>query len=388
MWQSVNSTWNQLLTPRKPAKIRRKLGEYLLPTDALETRCLLSADFSFAAALGGTSVDGGRSIAVDDDGNSYITGFFAGTADFDPGPGVFNLTGHGNDDVFIAKLDSAGKFVWAKGFGGSSNENGTAIAVDSDGNSYVTGFFRGTVDFNPGSGTFNLTSSSSSDDIFIMKLDSQGEFAWAKKIGSTGYDAGLGIALDDAANVYTTGYFRGITDFDPGSGTFNLTSAGGRDIFVSKLDTAGNFVWAKNFAGTQGETTIESGYGIAIGENGNVYTTGGFEATVDFDPGAGTANLTSNGNSDIFVSVLDSNGNYVWAKSFGGTDADLAFAIDTDQFNNVYTAGQFQQTVDFDPGAGTSNHTSAGGYDIFVSKLDSNGDFAWANSFGSTNSDS
>ena len=111
------------------------------------------------------------------------------------------------------------------------------------------------------------------------------------------------------------GSFQGTADFDPGAGTFNLTSAGDYDIFISKLDSSGNFVWAKSLGGTGYDVS----YGIALDSGGNVYTTGSFSGTVDFDPGAGTFNLTSAGTGDIFVSKLDSNGNFVWARSLGGT---------------------------------------------------------------------
>ena len=105
------------------------------------------------------------------------------------------------------------------------------------------------------------------------------------------------IALDGSGNVFTTGYFDNIVDFDPGAGTFNLTSVGSTDIFISKLDAAGNFVWAKQMGGTMDDR----GQSIALDASGNVYTTGYFNGTADFDPGAGTFNLTSAGSYDIFV---------------------------------------------------------------------------------------
>ena len=185
-----------------------------------------------------------------------------------------------------------------------------AVAVDSSGNVYTTGYFYGTVDFDPGAGTANLTSQGFMD-VFVSKLDSSGDYVWAKSLGGTSRNYGHSVAVDSSGNVYTTGHFDGTVDFDPGAGTTNLT-ASGTDVFVSKLDSSGNYVWAKNF----GSTSISHGYSVAVDSSGNVYTTGYFSGTADFDPGAGTANLTSNGNTDAFVSKLDSSGNYVWAKSF------------------------------------------------------------------------
>jgi len=330
----------------------------------------------WAKSTGGAGDEESRSITVDATGNVYTTGGFAGTADFDPGPSTTNLTSVGDFDVFVSKLDSNGNFLWAKRIGGTGSEEGSSITVDSSSNVYTTGSFEGTVDFDPGAGTANLTSMGGAD-IFISKLDGHGNFAWAKRIGGAvniNGDWPNNIIVDSSSNIYTTGAFEGTVDFDPGAGTANLISAGESDIFVSKLDSNGNFVWAK----TMGGVTYEEGIGIVIDLSGNVYTTGIFLGTADFDPGVGTANLISAGESDIFVSKLDSNGNFVWARSLSGTNNEGSIDITVDSSSNVYTTGAFEGTVDFDPGAGTANLISAGSLDIFVSKLDGNGNFVWA----------
>ena len=138
----------------------------------------------------------------------------------------------------MSKLTSAGSFGWAERLGGGGIDAGSSIAVDGSGNVYTTGAFSGTADFDPGSGTTNLTSAGLSD-VFVSKLTSAGALGWAKGLGGSGIDTGVGIAVDGSGNVYTTGAFSGTADFDPGSGTANLTSAGGTDVFVSRLDGAG-----------------------------------------------------------------------------------------------------------------------------------------------------
>jgi len=338
------------------------------------------------SVFGGSSGDSGNSIAVDSSGNIYTTGSFQGTADFDPGAGISNLTAVAYGDVFVSKLDSSGNFVWAKSFGGIWNDSGNSIAVDSSGNVYTTGSFQDTVDFDPGAGTFNLASQPEYRGIgavFVSKLDSSGNFVWAKSFDGIYNESGQSITVDSSGNVYTTGYFQETIDFDPGAGTTNLTAvvtaiSSNYDVFVSKLDSSGNFVWAKSFGGTSSEVS----YRIAVDSSGNVYTTGYFSGTADFDPGAGTANLTSAGSQDVFVSKLDSSGNFVWAKSFGGSSLDIGYSITFDSSGNVYTLGIFRGTADFDPGAGTTNLTSAGINDLFVSKLDSSGALLWVKSFG------
>ena len=337
----------------------------------------------WAKQIGGVLGEYSQSIAVDASGNVYTTGFFEGTVDFDPGAGTVNLTAVGGFDVFVSKLDAAGNFVWAKRIGGVlANVQSSSVAVDASGNVYTTGILLGTADFDPGIGIVNL-SSAGNGDIFISKLDALGNFIYAKNMGGALESFGTSIAVDASGNVYTTGYFEGTVDFDPGAGTVNLVSAGS-DIFVCKLDALGNFVWAKNMGGGG---FFDEGNGIAVDASGNVYTTGDFEGTADFDPGPGTFSLTSNGVADIFVSKLDASGNFVWAKNMGGNSNDYAFSIAVDASGNVHTTGLFSGTADFDPGAGTVNLISAGSDDIFVSKLDASGNFVWAKNMGGSSVD-
>lgn len=313
----------------------------------------------------GNLIARGFLIAVDASENVYTTGTFFGTVDFDPGPGTFNLSSILRS-VYVSKLDAGGNFIWARQMGGVGNTDEAtsySMAADASGNIYTTGSFIGTVDFDPGAGIYNL--SCSSENIFVSKLDADGNFIWAKQMGATGNGEGFSIAVDDLGNVYTTGYFTGTIDFDPGAGVFNLSSAGNEDIFVCKLDANGNFIWARQ----KGGKGADQGYSIVVDASGNLYVTGYFNNTVDFDPGACMFNLTSAGDRDIFIFKLDDAGNFVWAKQIGGTGADIGFSIAADARGNVYTTGYFTGTVDFDPGTGVYNLSSFGAYDFFVHKL-------------------
>jgi hypothetical protein len=351
-------------------------------SDVFVSKLDASGNLLWAKSFGAAAADAGLSIAVDSTGNVYTTGFFASTVDFDPGAGTTNLTTAGSSDVFISKLDASGNLVFAKRFGGGISDLGYSIAVDSTGNIYTTGFFQDTVDFDPSAGTTNLTTAGLSD-VFISKLDASGNLVFAKRFGAAEADAGRSVAVDSTGNVYTTGYFEQTVDFDPSAGTTNLTSAGRSDVFVSKLDSSGNLVFAKRF----GAAETDVGLSVAVDSTGNVYTTGYFEQTVDFDPGAGTTDLTTGGGSDVFVSKLDASGNLVFAKRFGGSNDDGGISISVDSNGNIHTTGYFEERVDFDPGAGTSNLTSAGGTDVFVSKIDSSGNLLLAKSFGGTAND-
>ena len=330
----------------------------------------------WARNIGGTDSEGSNGNAVDAAGNVYTTGWFQGTADFDPGAGVFNLTSAGGADIFVSKLDNNGNFLWARSMGGIGNDVAVGIAVESTGKMYLTGTFESTVDFDPGPGTASLTSAGG-EDIFVVKLDDDGNLVWAGGMGDVSNDRSRGLALDSNGNVHTTGTFEGTVDFDPGPGTASLTSAGNSDMFLSKLDANGSYVWAFSMGGPQADV---SEY-IAVDPNGNVYTSGYFNGTVDFDPGPGTADLTGAPYS-FFLSKLDSNGGFVWVRDMGGILSESGAEMTVDSGGNVYLVGTFFGTSDFDPGPGVFNLTGAGIVDIYVSKLDSSGNFLWARGMG------
>jgi hypothetical protein len=316
----------------------------------------------WAKKAGGIFSDSGHGIAVDASGNSYVTGFFGSSATF----GSTTLISNGEEDIFIAKLDSSGKWLWAKNAGGTSDDGGSDIAVDVNGNSYVTGHFQDTATF----GSTTLTSSGSAD-IFIAKLDSSGNWLWTTKAGGIGDDGGSDIAVDTSGNSYVTGNFRGTVTF----GSTTLTSNGDSDIFIAKLDNRGNWLWVKKAGGTDHDI----GHGIAVDASGNSYVTGDFDGTATF----GDITLTSNGYYDIFVAKLDSSGNWLWAMNAGGTYIDWGWDIAVDANGNSYVTGHFDRTANF----GSNTLTSYGYWNIFVTKLDSSGNWLWAKNAGGTGYD-
>ena len=338
-----------------------------------------SGNFEWAIQFGGANDDRGSSIDFDTYGNIYCVGYFSETVDFNPGNGFYNLTSVGFSDIFISKLDALGNFVYAKAIGGASSDVGKSITLDDYGNVYTTGYFGGTVDFNPDSlVNFNLISSGGyGGDIFISKLDSLGNFVWAKKMGGTSYDIGYTIAVDSFSNVYTFNYFEGTADFDPSAGTFNLTSSGGSDYCISKLDVMGNLKWAKQLELPSNEQAVK----LAIDEFGNVYTVGNFMGTIDFDPGIGEHFMTGT-HQNIFILKLDTNGNFIWAKNIKSDYYEVVGSIAIDKFNNVYTSGHFEGLADFDPGTSTFNMSPNGSGDAFITKFNSFGNFIWAISMG------
>ncbi|OFY95659.1 MAG: hypothetical protein A3K10_10175 [Bacteroidetes bacterium RIFCSPLOWO2_12_FULL_31_6] len=273
---------------------------------------------------------------------------------------------------------------WAVSMSGNvSNSIWQSITTDAFGNVYTLGNFDGTIDFNPGAGVNNITSTG--NDVFIQKLNSNGNLLWVKTIEGS-LSEGYGIIVNSTGEVYLTGIFRGTVDFDPGIGVVNKTALGTSfwsDFFVLKLNVNGDFLWVKTFGGNEDDWVSA----MVMDAYGNLFLTGTFLDTVDFDPGIGIFNLISTGwGRDYYVLKLDLNGNFLWVKQMKG-GAPSSSDIQLDDNGNIYVLGGIGgiDTVDLDPGIGVFNITNDGGNaDVIIQKLDINGDFVWAKSFGNT----
>lgn len=360
---------------------------------------LFAQTYQWAKNIGGGNEDLGSCVSADNNGFVYVAGYFQGTnVDFDPSPSTtsFLSSNAGSRDGFIAKYTSTGNFVWAFKIGGANKDVVQAVSTDAAGNVFVTGYFRGNnVDFDPGTGSALLSSNGDggSDpgyggDIFVAKYSSAGQYVWAFNIGGTLIgDAGITIANDAAGNVYTGGYFGSTADFDPSpSGTQVLNGASGT-AYMAKYDVNGQYQWAFNYGLGNGNN---SPFGMKVDAAGNVYTSGYFTGTnMDFNPSpTATNNLSSNGNYEIFVSKYNTNGQYEWAFSIGGTNLDVGRDIEIDPSGNVYVVGEFNgNNIDFDPSPTGTATLSSVGYDVFLAKYNNNGQYQWAKKYGGTGND-
>ena len=333
--------------------------------------------------VGGTRTEYLYGITTDGSGNVFYVGRFYDTVDFDPGAGVDNHTADSDGSVYITKINADGSYGWTRSFGGGTHEWAISVATDSSGAVYTSGRFDGTVDFDPGAGLDSRTSAGQSD-VFLIKLNGDGSYAWTQTFGGTADDEARGVAVDSSGNVFVSGWFSGTVDFDPsGGGTDNRTSVGSADIFVSKFDSSGNYQWAY----TVGGSGIDWGYRCAVDGSDNVFLTGWFADTVDFDPTAGTDERTSNGDGDNFIVKLDNSGNYAWTVAFGGSEHEQMYDVATTSSGGVLVVGAIQETVDFDPSGATALRTSNGGYDAFVAAYAGDGSFQWAWNYGSAEDD-
>ena len=276
-------------------------------------------------------------------------------------------------------------FEWVKSFEGNNWDQGNSINIDQNGNVITTGHFQYTTDFDPSSSsTYNLNAIDVDGDVFISKIDSNGNFIWVKKIGGTRFD-GAFSTLDNYGNIYSTGYFWETADFDPSANDVLYTSYYEADIFVNKLDSDGNYLWSKHFGGYGNDYATS----IISDNDGNIYIAGHFLDTLYFFTDTNQPPLISNGVSDAFICKIDTNGIIQWVRQIGGTSYDSIDSIAIDASNNIYFTGAFSNTVDFDPSSNdyilTTNGLDDLDYDAFVCKYDSAGNFIWVKQFESQN---
>ncbi len=328
-------------------------------------------------------------IATDASGYIFAAGTFKGTVDFDFGAATVNMTAADNNaDMFLAKYDGNGNFLWAKQLNSNKDDLINDLVVDKLGNAIIGGGFKSTIDFDPSANTVDLVPSSIYYDIFLAKYSGTGNYMWAFKLGGFWPDILHSIALDPGDNIIISGTHENPADFDPSPAVATIawqgTSAATSDIFIAKYTPAGAYTWAIRVGSTADDPFPTF---VATDGNGNVFLTGKIKSDIDFDPSSAVVNIPGiTGNGSSFIAKYTSSGTYIWAKTTGGSQA---FCIRTDANNDVYIAGSLVNTTFFDVPANTISLGSAGYSDAFVAKYGgSTGSFIWAKRYGSQLSES
>lgn len=341
-------------------------------------------NYTWAQKISGIGVESISKMQIDAAGNVYVIGSFDNTTDFDPGPGTATLTPVGSDDVFFARYDASGNYVWAKSIGTPSSDLGYDLKLAGN-FVYICGTFaygNQSADFDPGPGVAMLTSIGNID-AFFGKYDQNGNYIWAENVASQNNDHAPCISVDGSGNVFVGVECSTVgVDFDPGPGVASIPIIPPWNFVVAKYDMNGAYLWAKPFAENGAWHWMTD---LANDAAGNVYAAGYFSGTTDFDPGPGVANMTPIGGFDACMFKLDANGNYMWAKQAGGPQDDFGEGLVLNTAGTViYWTGYYKSTCNFNVGGAASNLTSAGGFDGFFSKFDPNGNFTWAKSIGGT----
>jgi len=341
----------------------------------------------YSTYLGGSSDDNGFGIAVDATGNAYVTGF-TGSSNFPTTAGAYDTSFNGGQDVFVTKLNPAGTArVYSTFIGGSSNDQGLAIAVDGNGNAYLTGFTGSTnfptkfdpAQIPPGSFVYRGTYQGGSTDAFVTKLNSAGTgLVFSTFAGGSGADQGWGIAVHSSGDVYVTGDTTSANlPVTPAPFRLQSTLSGPMDAFFLRLD---RFAAAAAYMTYIGGSGSDSARAIAIDSNRNVYLTGGTTSS-NFPTVAGSFDTAANGNEDAFVTKLMYGGSttvggvsydtytYGYSGYLGGSNLDRGLGITIDSARATYVTGITSSTNFPTTGGALATTYGGGAFDAFVTKV-------------------
>jgi hypothetical protein len=311
---------------------------------------------------GGIGSDVGYRVSVTSDGGAIITGGFTGTATFGP----TTLTSSGEEDVFVGKVSSAGRWDWVIQAGGTGDDFGSGIEVTSDGGAIVTGEFTGTATFGP-----TTLTSSGEEDVFVGKISSTGTWDWVIQAGGTGMDfSNDASVLSDGASIIT-----GTSDGAVTFGSVSLPGNGSLDVFVGKVSSAGVWEWVTQ----TGSTSVNQGMGVVVSSDGGAIITGYFSGTATF----GSTSLTSSGDRDVFVGKVSPTGEWEWVIKSGGTGDDAGWDVVVSSDGVAIITGYFSGTATF----GSTSLTSSGDRDAFVGKVSPTGVWEWVTQSGGTGDD-
>jgi hypothetical protein len=345
------------------------MKKQLLFALALFAGSLYAQDFQWVKTAGATGDDYGSAICIDNAGNSYAAGY--GTVNYVPPNFYYGMR--------IAKYNDAGTEVWAKQIlnpnVGTHSVVAYDIATDAAGNVYVVGAFFGTIDFDPsGAGVVQVTSQSSTDDGFILKLDNNGDFQWVKAIKSFNFIDIRKIAINSAGEILVGGVFSGTVDFDPSGVISNQSSLGMKDAFYGKFNSDGDLLWVKQI-GSEYDVSI---VGLEVDASDNIYVAGSFKVAGNFDVGNSPQNLTTaDVYADAYILKVSNAGTFDWVKQIGASQYNDNMIKAMSVGTHICLVGNFTNEIDFDPGPGEAIMEFQSEIDGYVLSLNLNGEFNW-----------
>ncbi|MEL6251634.1 MAG: T9SS type A sorting domain-containing protein [Bacteroidota bacterium] len=352
--------------------------------------------------LGSPFQDRATAIDRDEGGNIYLTGSFQEVFELDPVLGGSSLIAQGDpnsadsQDVFLARYNTDGSLAW--GFAISSPGLDKSFAVEAIGGFvFVCGFIQGEADFDPGV-TTSILNSGTGQDAFIAAYDTLGNFRWAQVLGDEEggpflpederYEIAYDLSADGSGNVYVAGVFEGTIDFEPNNSSpfdsfFSVNDGNGipsRDIFIVSYDPVGNYRWGFGVGGMEGEEAQAIRF-----RQGQLFVGGKFEGTTDLNPSGQQNNFSSKGEYDAFLARYQAtDGTFDWGHSWGsgGMDEVAQGAIDFNLGGQLFVGGNFEGNVDFDPSNSLLEISSQGQSDMFVSRFELDGTYAWTRTDG------
>ena len=326
-----------------------------------------------------------NNIYTDSKNNIYLSGNFNGTVDFDPSDKSKLITGAGTDG-YLLKLSSFGELLWVNQYSSPGFDNAHTIIVDKDDYLYNTAEFMDTIQLNGlNNEKINLINSTSktSPNVFIQKLNNKGQTIWAKVINTSIVSQGIGLSLDEEGNIYNSGFFVGKADFNPAEEEHYINSTNDKlDVYVLKLTNNGDFVWVNKFGGVGNEMTFT----VVVDTKQNAYISGNFSDSLTIKD-LGSKKIKSKGLQDFFISKIDNQGKIEWLKSLGSKGQDNGREITIDKNDNLFITGFYSDTLKIKSPNYATELISKGNIDMFLLKMNTDGDYIWANSYGGKGND-
>jgi hypothetical protein len=307
----------------------------LLLTICLFTSAALAEDpyqIAWSRQLGTSDYDWSYSVAVDNTGNSFITGLTKGS---------LGGTNFGDYDAFLAKYDSDGNLLWTEQLGTSSVDGSWSVAVDGAGNTFISGKTEGNL------GGINA----GREDAYLAKYDPDGNHLWTNQLGTSTLDFSHSVALDGIGNIFISGYT---------GGSLGGTNAGASDAFLTKYDPAGNLLWTEQL----GTSSKDLSYSVVLDSSGNAFISGYTE---------GNLGGTNTVYDDAFLAKYDPDGTLLWIEQLGTSDYDESFSVAVDASGNAFISGLTE---------GSLGGTNVGSRDAFLSKYDPAGNLLWTEQLG------
>ena len=341
------------------------VGEYLLEAEEMDgflAKYDPDGNFVWAFKISSPESDIAFDVGLDNEGNIWVSGTFTAPIDFDPSENTFILNDHGFMDAFVANYSPDGSFIWAAGIGGESSLfYQPAITFDNAGSLYLSSQFSNQADLDPGTGTY-IVESNGSSDMYLLKLDQDRNFEWGFSMGGEMQDQTRDVYFSNE-HILITGFYESTMDFDPSSGEAILTSDGDYDAFIAAYGIDGAYSWVQPIVGTG----YAEGLALAADDEHNVYVTGSFHGTSDFDPSSASFELTPQGAWDIFTAKYDESGNFLWANHAGGNENDYGQHIIIDDMQEkVMICGKFKGHAEFDFIGSGHLLSASGSFDVFL----------------------
>lgn len=345
------------------------VGEYIVnhkgSNDAIIVKYDAHGAFLWGGLIGGPDLDRANSLVIDNENHIHVTGYFKNTIDADLSLDDYPIVSHGREDGFIISYSAIGELISAYAVGGPANDRVYGCSIDLEEKLVITGYFGDSMDVNFSVPEEDYIYSNGSTDIFILKLETDKSLIWSQNFGGSGNDAGYDIDVDIDNAVLVTGSFRSTVSLFIDGITQEMISNGDQDIFVLKLNSAGEVLFTR----ATGGASTDQGIAITSNDFGDIFVTGGYRNTMNLNPSGGEEFVTAASGNDTYIFSLDVNGNYNWGLATGGLFYDIGTDLVVDENGDLYAVGYFRNAILGNYPSYEERISNSGQYDPYVMKI-------------------